>query len=73
MLYSKTITVKGRTSSQLERGLDSKVSASELVRDPRLHAKLLAWDEDALVVTSQNWMSRDPGFSKYSQQLGVCQ
>lgn len=29
------------------------------------------WDEDAIVVTSQNWMSCDPAFSNLVQELGV--
>lgn len=30
------------------------------VRRPRLHAKILAWDDDTLVISSQNWLSADP-------------
>ena len=41
------------------------------VRNPQLHAKLLAWDEDAVVVTSQNWLSADPSDSRPRQEIGV--
>lgn len=40
-------------------------------REPRLHAKLLAWDESSVVVTSQNWLSSDPPDSAPRQEIGV--
>ena len=41
------------------------------VRNPRLHAKILAWDEDSIVITSQNWLSSDPPDSAPRQEIGV--
>jgi cardiolipin synthase A/B len=41
------------------------------VAHPRLHAKLLAWDEDSLVVTSLNWLSADPIEFSIAKELGV--
>ena len=41
------------------------------VRKPRVHAKLLAWDDDAVVITSQNWLSADPSDSRPLQEMGV--
>jgi hypothetical protein len=41
------------------------------IRNPRVHAKLLAWDDDAVVVSSQNWLSADPGESHMVRELGV--
>ena len=41
------------------------------VRKPRLHAKMLAWDEDSIVITSQNWLSSDPPDSAPRQEIGV--
>jgi cardiolipin synthase len=41
------------------------------VRKPRLHAKVLAWDDDSLVITSQNWLSADPPDSNPRQEIGV--
>jgi hypothetical protein len=38
---------------------------------PRLHAKLLAWDDDALAITSQNWLSADPPDSAPLRELGL--
>jgi cardiolipin synthase A/B len=31
------------------------------VAEPRLHAKMLAWDDDFVLITSQNWLSADSG------------
>lgn len=41
------------------------------VRKPRLHAKMLAWDDDALVISSQNWLSADPPDASPRQEIGV--
>jgi phosphatidylserine/phosphatidylglycerophosphate/cardiolipin synthase-like enzyme len=41
------------------------------VYEPRLHAKLLAWDEDAAVITSQNWLSADPPDDKPRAEIGL--
>ncbi|MBB3065774.1 phospholipase D-like domain-containing protein [Limibacillus halophilus] len=41
------------------------------VRKPRIHAKILAWDDDAVVITSQNWLSADPPDTKPRQEIGV--
>ncbi|AXK71672.1 hypothetical protein DWG18_04780 [Lysobacter sp. TY2-98] len=41
------------------------------VYDPRLHAKILAWDDDSAVVTSQNWLSSDGSIAQPLQEIGV--
>lgn len=41
------------------------------VHEPKLHAKLLAWDDDAVVITSQNWLSADPPDDKPRAEIGV--
>jgi phosphatidylserine/phosphatidylglycerophosphate/cardiolipin synthase-like enzyme len=41
------------------------------VREPRLHAKLLAWDDDFVVVTSQNWLSADPSEGSRRKEIGI--
>jgi cardiolipin synthase A/B len=40
------------------------------IHQPRLHAKVLAWDDDALAVTSLNWLSADPSESAYRREIG---
>lgn len=41
------------------------------IKKPRVHAKFLAWDEDHAVISSQNWLSADPGESHLVKELGV--
>jgi cardiolipin synthase A/B len=38
---------------------------------PTIHAKFLAWDDDSVVITSQNWLSADPGDSQRNAEIGV--
>ncbi|CAE6871739.1 Cardiolipin synthase B [Paraburkholderia aspalathi] len=41
------------------------------VMAPKLHAKVLLWDDDFAVVTSQNWLSADPPEDKPYSEIGV--
>jgi cardiolipin synthase len=38
---------------------------------PEAHAKLLAWDENDVVITSQNWLSADPSESNQRREMGI--
>ncbi len=38
---------------------------------PALHAKLLCWDTDDVVITSQNWLSADPSDANVRRELGI--
>jgi hypothetical protein len=39
--------------------------------DPSLHAKALGWDDDDVVITSQNWLSADPSDANMRREFGV--
>ena len=41
------------------------------VFEPRVHAKMLAWDDDFLVISSQNWLSADPGEGNLRREIGI--
>jgi phosphatidylserine/phosphatidylglycerophosphate/cardiolipin synthase-like enzyme len=41
------------------------------LHSPRLHAKVLTWDEDHALITSQNWLSVDPTWNNPHQELGL--
>ena len=41
------------------------------VIEPRLHAKILAWDDDNVLITSQNWLSADPGEADVRSEIGL--
>ncbi|WP_460064667.1 phospholipase D-like domain-containing protein [Pseudomonas sp. S2_H08] len=43
----------------------------ELVHDPRLHAKVLGWDEDNILISSLNWLSADPTELDSLKEIGV--
>lgn len=61
------------------RGDAAQLSASvapqgvniQSVQEPRLHAKVLAWDNDHLLVTSQNWLSADPTEGNPLREIGI--
>lgn len=41
------------------------------VERPRLHAKVLGWDQDDIAITSFNWLSVDPNDQKPLREIGV--
>ena len=41
------------------------------VREARLHAKVLAWDNDDVVISSLNWLSSDPPDGDVNGEIGV--
>ena len=41
------------------------------VHDPRLHAKILAWDSDHILITSQNFLSADPSDLNIRREIGI--
>lgn len=69
----------GRATGPLS-GLNAASLAAELnktgvsvrpVHRPRLHAKVLAWDDHSLAVTSQNWLSADPSDAALRREIGI--
>ena len=41
------------------------------VHKPRIHAKVLGWDDDSLAVSSLNWLSADPSEAAPYREIGV--
>ena len=41
------------------------------ILNPRLHAKILAWDNDHVLITSQNFLSADPSDLNIRREMGV--
>ncbi|RWF80351.1 MAG: hypothetical protein EOQ36_32835 [Mesorhizobium sp.] len=69
----------GRTTGPLS-GIGGADLAREFAREglailpvhrPRLHAKVLGWDDDALAISSLNWLSADPAESTPYREIGV--
>lgn len=66
-----TETLTGVAAGELTMDLGPTGVKLKPVYIPRLHAKLLAWDDDALAVTSQNWLSADPADGAQLRELGI--
>jgi len=47
------------------------VPSVQPILTPKLHAKILAWDDDYVLITSQNWLSADPGESNVRREIGL--
>jgi cardiolipin synthase A/B len=79
---TKGVSVKlyyGRPTGRLS-GIDAAAITLEMkrgnvdirpVEQPRIHSKVLAWDDDALAVTSLNWLSADPSQTATRSEIGV--
>ena len=72
LYYGKTTGTDGG-STALSMVRDAQVCGMrvENIFDPRLHAKFLAWDNDSVVITSQNWLSCDPPDGSDFSEIGV--
>lgn len=68
---TQTKPVTTTKAAQLMAGAGEEGVALLPVIEPRLHAKMLAWDDDNLLVTSQNWLSADPSDSSLRREIGV--
>ncbi len=70
-VYYGTVSgpVESGAPEEIAQGSESLEVAA--IQRPRLHAKVLAWDDDSVVITSQNWLSADPPDSFPRQELGV--
>lgn len=66
--------LSGSSDETLVEKLIQKNTAKGLnffqIHAPSLHAKFLTWDEDNVVITSQNWLSADPMDNSCSE-IGV--
>lgn len=72
LLYGRT---SGPHEGKLAKSLansasDHGIRLKQILR-PRLHAKFLAWDNDNVVITSQNWLSADPPDTTPYAEVGV--
>lgn len=54
------------TNAAFGKGVNLKI-----VENPKLHAKILAWDKDHILITSLNWLSADPKGSDNLKEVGI--
>ncbi|APG87340.1 hypothetical protein SAMCCGM7_pC0135 (plasmid) [Sinorhizobium americanum CCGM7] len=73
------VTYYSKTAGKLS-GLDAAAITREYAQQgfdvtpiskPRIHAKVLGWDNDHLAISSFNWLSVDPNEQKPMRELGV--
>ncbi|WFU13032.1 phospholipase D-like domain-containing protein (plasmid) [Rhizobium sp. CB3090] len=73
------VTYYSKTAGKLS-GLDAAAITREYAQQgfnvtpiskPRIHAKVLGWDNDHLTISSFNWLSVDPNEQKPMRELGV--
>jgi cardiolipin synthase len=70
--YGRTTgPLSGVAGADLTREFAKEGLAIRPVHRPRVHAKVLGWDDNALAVTSLNWLSADPADAAPYREIGV--
>lgn len=67
----KTAPVRGSDERRLTQEATSSGVLLAPIQSPRIHAKLLVWDDDNAVITSLNWLSADQTHSSNLGEIGV--
>ena len=67
----KTSPVRGADERRLTSEATSFGVSLLPIQSPKIHAKLLVWDDDNAVVTSLNWLSADQTQSNSLGEIGV--
>jgi HKD family nuclease len=62
---------EGAVAKAIAENAKSDGVRHEQIRDPSLHAKVLAWDANSVVVSSQNWLSADPPDNAPYSEIGL--
>ncbi len=72
LYYGRTTgPLSGSAGADLTREFAKEGLAVRPVHQPRIHAKVLGWDDDALAITSLNWLSADPADAALYREIGV--
>ena len=70
--YGRTTgPLSGEAGADLVRTFAKSGLQVKPVRRPRVHAKVLGWDDDHLAVSSLNWLSADPSEVKPFREIGI--
>jgi cardiolipin synthase A/B len=70
--YGRTTgPLSGAAGADLIREFAKEGLAIRPVHKPRIHAKVLGWDDDALAVSSLNWLSADPADAALYREVGI--
>ncbi len=72
LYYGRTTgALSGVDGAELTREFAKEGLEIRPVHRPRLHAKVLGWDDNALAVSSLNWLSADPSDAMPYREIGV--
>jgi cardiolipin synthase A/B len=72
LFYGRTTgPLSGADGADLVREFAKEGLAIRPVHKPRIHAKVLGWDDDALAVSSLNWLSADPADAALYREIGI--
>lgn len=72
VFYSSTTgPVTGTDAAEEQLRVRSRGVEVRPVKKPRLHSKVLVWDNDNIVITSLNWLSADPSEQSPRQEIGI--
>lgn len=63
--------IKGNAKSNLFNKAEDGGVSIKAVEHPRLHAKILGWDNDSVLITSLNWLSASPVDNNSAQEIGI--
>lgn len=70
--YGRTTgPLSGAAGADLVREFGKKGLKIRPIHKPRLHAKVLGWDRNALAISSLNWLSADPPEAAPYREIGV--
>ncbi len=70
--YGRTTgPLSGAAGADLVREFGNKGLNIRPIYRPRLHAKVLGWDRNALAISSLNWLSADPSEAAPYREIGV--
>ncbi|WP_375414151.1 phospholipase D-like domain-containing protein [uncultured Bradyrhizobium sp.] len=63
--------LSGTDAAELTREFERQGVRIRPIFQPRLHAKALCWDDDALAISSQNWLSASSSQAYPRREIGV--
>lgn len=70
--YGRTTgALSGEAGADLVRQFAKSGLQVKPIHSPRIHAKVLGWDDDHLAISSLNWLSADPSEGKPYREIGI--
>lgn len=64
--------VNHATGQEIKESAELEGIHIQCIEQPRIHAKIIAWDQDNVIVSSLNWLSADPVGFDNNKEIGIC-